>query len=193
MSTTGRMPALARPAAKATACDSQMPTSKKRSGKFSRIRSSLLPWHMAAVMMATRRSSSIAVVQGMADGVGVRLGPAAFQGQDCPLRPHFFEHRRGVVGDRVGSGLRHAVALVGQDVEQNRALLIADVAEPAAHTGQVVAVYRADVLESQLLEEHAARQEGLHAVLDLLEPVRRRGCRRGIRASRSRICRLEPW
>ena len=33
MSTMGRMPALARPAAKATACDSQMPTSKKRSGK----------------------------------------------------------------------------------------------------------------------------------------------------------------
>ena len=60
MSTMGRMPALARPAAKATACDSQMPTSKKRSGKSARTFSSLLPWHIAAVMTATRGSAFIA-------------------------------------------------------------------------------------------------------------------------------------
>ena len=60
MSTIGRMPALAMPAAKATACDSQMPTSKKRSGKSARTFSSLLPWHIAAVITATRGSSVIA-------------------------------------------------------------------------------------------------------------------------------------
>ncbi len=49
MSTIGRNPALASPAAKATACDSQMPTSKNRSGNSSRTGSSMLPWHMAAV------------------------------------------------------------------------------------------------------------------------------------------------
>ena len=58
MSTTGRSPALAMPAAKATACDSQMPVSKKRSGKSARTFSSLLPWHMAAVMTAARYTSS---------------------------------------------------------------------------------------------------------------------------------------
>ena len=47
------LPALARPAAKATACDSQMPVSKKRSGKSARTFSSLLPWHIAAVMTVT--------------------------------------------------------------------------------------------------------------------------------------------
>ena len=60
MSTIGRTPALARPAAKATACDSQMPVSKKRSGKSVRAFSSLFPWHMAAVMTVTLGSASIA-------------------------------------------------------------------------------------------------------------------------------------
>ena len=53
MSTMGRSPALAWPAAKATACDSQMPTSKKRPGKSVRTFSSLFPWHIAAVITVT--------------------------------------------------------------------------------------------------------------------------------------------
>ena len=56
MSTIGRQPTLACPAAKATACDSQMPTSKNRVGNSSRTFSSLLPWHIAAVSTVTRLS-----------------------------------------------------------------------------------------------------------------------------------------
>src|SRR5258708_6093341 len=60
------MPLLAMPAANATACDSQMPTSKKRVEKSARTFSSLFPWHIAAVITATRRCccmmSSMAVV-----------------------------------------------------------------------------------------------------------------------------------
>ena len=59
MSTMGRAPALAIPPAKATACASQMPTSKNRSGKVSRTFCSLFPSHMAAVSTATLGLSSI--------------------------------------------------------------------------------------------------------------------------------------
>jgi len=61
MSTTGRQPTLAWPAANATACDSQIPTSKKRSGNSARTGSSLLPWHIAAVITVTRGSRRIAL------------------------------------------------------------------------------------------------------------------------------------
>ena len=56
MSTIGRQPAFAWPAAKATACDSQIPTSKNRSGNSARTFYSLLPWHIAAVSTVTRGS-----------------------------------------------------------------------------------------------------------------------------------------
>ena len=56
MSTTGRAPALAMPAAKATAWLSQMPTSKNWAGNVSRIFCSLFPSHMAAVITATLES-----------------------------------------------------------------------------------------------------------------------------------------
>ncbi len=52
----------------------------------------------------------------------------------------------------------------GQDVQQHRSLLVLHVAQPAAQRGQVVAVDRAEVAEAQLLEEHAAGEEGLEAV-----------------------------
>ena len=60
MSTTGRAPALAIPAAKATAWLSQIPTSKNRSGKVSRIFWSLFPSHIAAVSTATLGSRCMA-------------------------------------------------------------------------------------------------------------------------------------
>ena len=51
---------MANPAANVTACDSQMPTSKNRSGNSSRTGSSMVPWHMAAVMTTTFASARIA-------------------------------------------------------------------------------------------------------------------------------------
>ena len=60
MSTIGFAPAFAMPPAKATACASQMPVSKNRSGKSSRTCSNLFPWHIAAVSTATFSSRVIA-------------------------------------------------------------------------------------------------------------------------------------
>ncbi len=57
MSTTGLAPALAMPAAKATAWLSQIPVSKNWSGKVSRIFWSLFPSHIAAVRTATLGSA----------------------------------------------------------------------------------------------------------------------------------------
>ena len=71
MSTIGRSPALACPAAKATACDSQMPMSKNRSGNASRTGSSLFPWHMAAVITITRGLARICSMNRFAGHVGV--------------------------------------------------------------------------------------------------------------------------
>ena len=118
------MPALAMPAAKATACDSQMPMSKKRSGKSVRTFSSLLPWHMAAVMTETRGSLLHHVVDGGADGIGIGSEPPRFSDRMAPVRPDLLEDGRRVVGHRVVAGLRHAVALLSQDVQQDRARIV---------------------------------------------------------------------
>ncbi len=112
------------------------------------------------------------VVDGAADGVGVGARAAALERQDRPLGADLLEDRRRVVRHRVGAGLRDAVALLGQDVQQHRAFLVLDVAQPAAQRRQVVAVDRAEVAEAQLLEQHAAGQERLQAVLDLLDGLR---------------------
>ena len=114
---------------------------------------------MAAVMTATRGSSVHRLVDGRADGVGVGPRAAALERQDGPLRADLLEDRRRVVRHRIGAGLRHAVALGRQDVQQHRALLILHVAQPAAQRRQIVAVDRAEVAEAQLLEQHAAGQE----------------------------------
>ena len=84
--------------------------------------------------------------------------------QDGPLGPDLLEDRRRVVRHRVVAGLRHAVALVGQHVQQDRAVLVLDVAQPAAQRRQIVAVDRAEVAEAQFLEQHAAGEERLQAV-----------------------------
>ena len=85
MSTTGRAPALAIPAAKATAWLSQIPTSKNRSGKVSRIFWSLFPSHIAAVRTATFGSRLHRREEGGADGVGVRLARRGLQRDDPVL------------------------------------------------------------------------------------------------------------
>ena len=120
MSTIGRRPALARPAAKATACDSQMPMSKKRSGNSSRTGSSLLPWHMAAVITATRGSAAICVEDRLRGDVRVRAAAACLHADDLVGLP--LERRRGVEQDGVFGGRLEAVALFGHHVQQDRAL-----------------------------------------------------------------------
>ncbi len=63
------------------------------------------------------------------------------------------------------------VPLVGQDVEQHRAVHRLDLVEIGPECLEVVAVDRADVGEAELLEEHAAVDRGLDRVLHLLEPA----------------------
>ena len=65
------------------------------------------------------------------------------------------------------------------------------VAQPAAQRRQVVAVDRADVAEAQLLEEHAAGEQRLEAVADLVE--RLVGHAADERASRRAVAAAAAW
>ena len=58
-------------------------------------------------------------------------------------------------------------------MQQNRTFLLLHIAQPAAQRRQVVTVHRAEITEAHLLEQHAARQERLHTVLDLLDGLGR--------------------
>ena len=95
MSTIGRMPTFAWPAAKATVCDSQMPVSKKRSGNSSRTFSSLFPWHIAAVSTVTLGFARIWSTNRLASDVRVGRRRAAFFAIDV-LVLLALELRRGV-------------------------------------------------------------------------------------------------
>ena len=169
MSTTGRAPALAMPAAKATAWLSQMPTSKNWPGNVSRIFWSLFPSHMAAVITATLGSRRQASNRTVADGVGVGPARRGLERDDPVAR--LLKRGGGVELDRVFHRRLEAVPLVGQDVEQDRPIHRLDPLEVAAQGLEVVAVDRPQVDEPQLLEEHPVVQRGLDRVLELLEPA----------------------
>src|SRR3982074_3785837 len=88
MHTTGRLPAIASPAAKVTACCSQMPTSKTRSGNSLAKASSPVDEAMAAVTATTfgRRAEGGAGEQSLAEDVGVgQLGLPRPAGQRVGL------------------------------------------------------------------------------------------------------------
>ena len=120
-------------------------------------------------MTVTSGFSAIASIDGGAGGVGVGFGASALERQDGALGANLLEDRRRVIGDRVFARLRDAVALLSQHVQQDRALLVLDVAQPAPQGRQVVPVDGSDVAEAELLEEHSAREEGLQAVAHLVD------------------------
>ena len=159
-----------------------MPTSKNRSGKSSRTFSSLFPWHIAAVMTATFGSSCIASWIAALTASVYAFAPPFLSDTIVRSGPTF--SKTGGVWNVTGSSAAcgDAVPLFGEHVQQDRALLRLQVAEDLAQAGQVVAVDRADVAEAELLEEHAAREERLEPVADLLE--RRLGHARRRRGSR---------
>ncbi len=74
-----------------------------------------------------------------------------------------------MVGDRVGAGLRHSLAFLREHMQKHRSLLILHVAQPAPERRQIVSVDRAEVAEAQFLEEHAAGEERLQAILELFD------------------------
>jgi len=82
-----------------------------------------------------------------------------------------------VIGDRVGLGQLVAVALLGDDVQELRAGLVAQVLERGDQRVEVMAVDRADVVEAELLEDRARHDHALGVFLEAarqLEQRRRR-------------------
>src|SRR5262249_43244150 len=65
--------------------------------------------------------------------------------------------------------LKHAMALFGQDMEEDRAILVLYVAQPTTQRWQVVAVNRTDIAEAELLKKHTTRQQSLEPVADLVD------------------------
>jgi hypothetical protein len=73
-----------------------------------------------------------------------------------------------VVGHRVGLGQLVALALLGDHVQELRALAGADVLQRGDQRIQVVPVDRADVVEAELLEQRGRHH---HALGLLLQPL----------------------
>ena len=109
------------------------------------------------------------LINGGAGGVGVGFGASALERQDGPLGANLFEDGRRVIGDRIVTRLRDAVALLSKHVEQHGALLVFDVAQPAPQGRKVVPVHRPDVAEAELLEEHSAGEQRFQAVTHLVD------------------------
>ena len=81
-----------------------------------------------------------------------------------------------VVVDRIGLGELVTVALLGDDVEELRALELAQVLQGRDQGIQVVAVDRADVVEAELLEDRARDDHALGMFLEALGEFEQRRC-----------------
>ena len=142
-----------------------MPTSKKRSGKCC--------WNgIRPVGPGHRRGDGddARVELGLLDDrLGERLGVAGGHGLGRPVLG--VEHRRVVeVLLVVVLGRRVAAALLGEDVDDDRALgrELVGVAERLLELVDVVAVDRADVAHAERLEERRRLEELAHAGLERL-------------------------
>ncbi len=120
-------------------------------------------------MTVTLRVLPHHLIDRRADGVGIRLGTAALERDDGAIRSDLFEHRRRVVSDRIVAGLLDAVALDREHVQQHRIGIVLDLLEPGPQAGQIVAIDRTDIMKAQLLEQHAAGEQRLESVADLVE------------------------
>ena len=95
------------------------------------------------------------VAQPLAEDIGVlRLARAAAAGLGLQLGD-------GVVADGVGFGGGEALALLGDHMQELRALELAHVAQRGDQGRQVVPVDGADIVPAQLFEQHARCQHGL--------------------------------
>ena len=84
------------------------------------------------------------------------------------------ELARAVVVDRVGLGQLVAVALLGDDVQELRALHVAQVLQRRDQRVEVVAVDRADVVEAELLEDRARHDHALGMLLEAARQLEQR-------------------
>ena len=159
-----------------------MPTSKNRVGMRLRERAVPVPLGIAAVIATT-------VVISFAE-----LGePAAEDRRVRRIRRRRLEllARGGIVARREARATSRrrlaggkAFALLRDDVHEARPAHLAHGGERVDQRVDVVAVDRAEVAEAELLEQHARREEGLHALLPLPHDVSdRRAAGRCRRAS----------
>ncbi len=102
------------------------------------------------------------------------------------------ELARAVVRDRVGLGQLVAVALLGDDVQELRALAVAQVLERRDQRIEVVPVDRADVGEAELLEDGARHDHALGMFLEAPRQLeqRRRVLQHRLRAFARRVVEL---
>mmetsp|Transcript_85589 Transcript_85589/g.238151 ORF Transcript_85589/g.238151 Transcript_85589/m.238151 type:complete len:669 (-) Transcript_85589:2867-4873(-) len=91
--------------------------------------------------------------------------------------------RGRVVLDRVGLGQLVAGTLLGDDVQELRALFVAQVLQRRHEGVEVVAVDRADVVEAEFLEDRARHHHALGVLLELARKlVQRRVLQHALRA-----------
>ena len=168
MAQTGRIPCVARPAAKVTACPSAMPTSKNRSGYFSWNTPVPVPEGMAAVMATSSGCSPARAVRPRPEHLGPGGRAARLLSR---LAGDRIVRRQAVPLLLVGLGKGEALPLLGDDVNHPGALHATHELQGIAQLGQIVAVDRPEVPEAQLLEQHAGREQILDALLDVAGKV----------------------
>jgi hypothetical protein len=128
-----------------------------------------------AGVMPTRRGVGLGLVaQPVAEDLGVGRLAAALGLLDAVGG---IELADAVVQDRVGFGQLVALALLGDDVEELRALQLAQVLQRRDQGVEVVAVDRADVVEAEFLEQRARRDHALDMLLDAVGEFQRVGHR----------------
>ena len=152
---------------------SQMPVSKKRSGNASRTCFELVALAHRGGDHRDARVGGHLLVRSPATATCVNARDELFFICD-DLVGRALELRRRVEEHRVLGGRLEAVALFGDDVQQDRALGRFDHPQVLAQQADVVAVDRAEVAEAEVLEQHAAVQAGLGGFLELRqEPLDR--------------------
>ena len=153
-----------------------MPTSKVRSGYALAKRSSPVPDGHRRGDRDDRRVGLGLLDQLLGEHVLIRRRPrrrlGLRAGDDVELLDAVIFVRR-----RLGRAI--ALALLGHDMDQDRALLaVADILEHRDQMVEIMAVDRADIIEAEFLEQRAA---GDHAAREFLGLFARR-CGRGARA-----------
>ena len=129
------------------------------------------------VVVARLLDQALGEDPGVARRIGRRLGLRA--GDDVELVDAVI-----LVGRRLGR--RVALALLGHDMDQHRAVaIVADVLQHREQVLEIVAVDRADVVEAKFLEQRAAGDVAAR----MLDGARDRRGRRACRDRRSASCR----
>ena len=168
MATTGRMPCVARPPANVTAWPSAMPTSKNRPGCF--FWKTLVPG--ARRHRGGDRHQLGMLVRQRGEPVAEHLGPGGRAARLlASLARDRIVRREPVPLLLVRLGVGEALPLLRHHVDHPGAVHPAHELQRVAELAEIVPVDRAEVAESELLEQHPRREQILDALLDVLREV----------------------